>query len=84
MNDSGKQTRWLVALIMLTLVGWGLFHAIGATFGARPAGPNIFRGLIVLACSVGFLLFWIVALLLRARRLRRQKQDRDGERHPPR
>ena len=55
----------LIAGIMLALVGWGVFHAIGAwtlNYDAR-------RPLVVLACVFGFLGFWLAMLAARRRRL---------------
>ncbi|MBL9125240.1 MAG: hypothetical protein JNG90_16505 [Planctomycetaceae bacterium] len=57
-----------IALIMAAVLAWGIFHAIGAyTFNW-----NIYRPLMVLGCSLGFLGFWLLMLESRKRRLARR------------
>jgi len=51
--------------IMVALVVWGLFHAIGAWTLNHDAR----RALIVLACVAMFLGFWLALLASRRRRL---------------
>jgi len=62
-GDRGGLIRW----IMLAVLVWGLFLALGAyLFGGNlPA----LRALIIAGVVVAFLGFWIVALVLRQRRL---------------
>jgi len=62
-SDRGGLIRW----IMLAVLVWGLFLALGAyLFGGNlPA----LRALIIAGVVVAFLGFWIVALALRQRRL---------------
>ena len=58
-----------IALIMLAVLAWGIFHAIGAyTFNW-----NIYRPMMVIGCSLVFLGFWLVMLQSRKRRLQRRK-----------
>jgi len=74
MPESPHQTRWLLILIMVAIGGWGLFHAIGMLMGGAAAGG--LRALIVLACVLGFLGAWLVALAARARRVKRDQGKR--------
>lgn len=60
-----------IAIIMLAVLVWGIFHAIGAyTFNW-----NIYRPLMVLGCSLGFLGFWALMLHSRKRRLARRNES---------
>lgn len=67
-----RTLRW----IMLALVAWGIWLAVGAYWYRFDSGDQdpveavraVRRGLLVLGCTGAFLLFWIVALALRARR----------------
>lgn len=61
--------RILIQAIMVALLVWGGYLAIGAVRagGNHPA----LRGLIVLACSLFFIAFWWIALTVRQRRLSR-------------
>lgn len=53
-----------IRLIMLALLAWGVFHAVGAyRFNHNP-----WRGFVVLACSLVFLGFWGLLLAWRASR----------------
>jgi CHASE2 domain-containing sensor protein len=54
--------RW----IMMGIVAWGVFHAIGAW--RLNHDPR--RMLVVLGCVAAFLGFWAAMLSVRARRLR--------------
>lgn len=74
MPDSPHQTRWLLILIMAALVGWGLFHALGMLWKGDAAAA--LRALIVLACVLGFLGAWLLALAQRARRIKRNERKR--------
>ena len=56
--------------IMVALVVWGLFHAIGAWTLNHDAR----RSLVVLACVAMFLGFWLALLAARRRRLDREQK----------
>lgn len=59
--------------IMLGLLLWGGYLAIGAVwFGGTLA---LWRGLIVFACTLAFLGFWWLALLVREQSIRRQDES---------
>jgi hypothetical protein len=48
----------VIALLIVAVLAWGVFHAVGAyRFNHDPR-----RGLVVLACVGGFLGFWAVLL----------------------
>jgi len=65
--------RRIIQAIMVALLVWGGYLAIGAV---RAGGPRpALRGLVVLGCSLFFLGFWLIALAVRQRRLNRQRQD---------
>lgn len=55
----------LILGIMLAIVGWGVFHAIGA-WGLN---HDVRRPLVVLGCVLAFLGFWSLMLAVRRRRL---------------
>src|SRR5687768_15475924 len=65
-----------VPLMMAALLAWGLFLAAGTFLyrinqeGAAVEGSHlpIYRGLIVLGCTLGFLSLWGIAIALRKRR----------------
>lgn len=60
-DDRPKIIRWIV----LGIVAWGIFHAVGAwQFNHDPR-----RGVVVLVCVATFLGFWMTALAFRQRRL---------------
>ncbi len=57
--------RWIV----LAIVAWGIFHAIGAwQFNHNPL-----RGVVVLVCVAAFLGFWMTMLAVRQRRITKQR-----------
>jgi hypothetical protein len=59
--------------IMLGLLVWGGYLAIGAVrFGGTLA---LWRGLIVFACTLVFLGFWWLALLVRERSIHSQDES---------
>ena len=61
MSDYWK-TR-AIAFVVLGVLAWGLFHAVGAyRFNHDPR-----RAFVVLACVLGFLAFWGLLLWNRAR-----------------
>lgn len=56
------------ALIMVGVVAWGVFHAVGA----YRYNHDVRRALMVLGCVAAFLSFWGAMLWSRKRRLTRQ------------
>ena len=52
------QTRYLLSGIMLAVLGWGLFHAVGAV----GYNGNPWRGAVVMACSLAFVGLWWLLL----------------------
>ncbi len=62
----------LLRLIMVGIVAWGVFQAVGAWTLNHDAR----RPLIVLACVAAFLGFWLAMLAVRRRRLGRGIVDR--------
>jgi len=68
-----------IAIIMLAVLAWGVFHAVGA-FGYQEATFNwrVARPLVVIGCSLGFLGFWLLMLQSRRRRLEREKSRHDA------
>ena len=66
-----NQQKWVLLLIMAGVLGWGIFHAVGAyNLNHNPGRP-----LMVLGCVVAFLGFWAIMLASRARRLAGRKGD---------
>ena len=63
--------------IMVALLVWGGYLAIGAV----QSGGNhrSLRGLIVFGCVLAFLGFWLAALAVRQRRLRREAAEDELE-----
>lgn len=74
MKSQSHQAAYLLAGIIGALALWGIYLAIGSYLGWGNRDPNtqfdIRRGLIVIACMGGFLLFWGALLWNRNRRLR--------------
>jgi hypothetical protein len=64
--------RGWIALLVVGLAGWGLYHAVGAFL----FNHDVRRGLVVLACMSAFLVWWL--LLLRLRSKRRQRESTPG------
>ena len=63
----------IVAIIMVALLVWGGYLAIGAVrFGGSLAA---WRGFIVFACTLAFLGLWWVALTFRRRRAGEDDQE---------
>jgi predicted Na+-dependent transporter len=63
--------QYAILLIVVGVLGWGVFHAIGAyRFNHDPR-----RFVVVMACVLGFLAFWGAALASRRARLRREKNN---------
>ncbi len=54
--------RYAIPLIVLAVVGWGIFHAVGA----YQFNHNPLRGVVVMVCVAGYLGIWM--LLLRVRK----------------
>jgi hypothetical protein len=66
-QNSTKALPIIFIVIMVSVLGWGIFHAIGAyLFNHHPG-----RALMVLACVSAFLGFWGLMLWSRQRRLSR-------------
>jgi len=61
----------LVALIMVAVLAWGVFQAVGAYL----FNHNPWRPLMVMACVLGFLGFW--ALMLASRRARTSRHHEE-------
>lgn len=62
--------RRVLAMIMLAVLAWGVFHAVGA----YTLNYNPWRFVVVLGCSLGFLGFWL--LLLYGREQAGKRPDR--------
>ena len=58
MSDPPKSNRWIYALIIAGLVGWGLYHAVGAYL----FNHNPWRGVVVMACFALFIACWLLLL----------------------
>lgn len=59
-----RSPRFVIPLIVVGLVAWGVFHAVGAyRFNQNP-----WRGIVVLAFSGAFIGFWLLLLRSRSRR----------------
>ena len=63
----------LTLWIMLALLGWGGYLAVGAV--RAPGNLHTLRGLIIFGCTLAFLTFWWLALTFRARRMAAGKED---------
>jgi hypothetical protein len=63
--------------IMLALLAWGGYLAIGAI--RAPGNLHTLRGLIIFGCTLTFLGFWWVALVLRSRRMRLNEEAGDEQ-----
>ncbi len=72
MASQSKNAGYLLAMVIAALAVWGIYLAIGSYLGLADGtrGFDIRRGLIVIACMGGFLLFWGALLWNRQRRLR--------------
>ncbi|MHC2069087.1 hypothetical protein ACYFX5_16575 [Bremerella sp. T1] len=72
MASQSKNAGYLLAVVIAALAVWGIYLAIGSYLGLADGtrGFDIRRGLIVIACMGGFLLFWGALLWNRQRRLR--------------
>jgi hypothetical protein len=56
--------------IMLAVLIWGLYHAVGAYL----LNHNPWRGVMVMGCSLAFLAFW--GIMLNARRTRLERSGK--------
>ncbi len=61
MPGSLASNRYLIGGIMLAVLAWGVFHAVGA-WGLN---GNPWRAVVVVACSAGFIGFWWLMLNIR-------------------
>ena len=71
MNDppTGPDSVSIIRWVVLGVLAWGLFHAVGAwRFNNNPL-----RAVVVLACVLGFLGFWLTMLAVRQRRLSQRR-----------
>ncbi|GAA4431701.1 hypothetical protein [Bremerella cremea] len=70
MATHSKQTLYLLGGIIAALAVWGIYLAIGSYLGMGEGtrAYDIRRGLMVIACMGGFLLFWGALLWNRNRR----------------
>jgi len=67
-SNSTKPLILAIGLIMVSVLGWGIFHAVGAYLYNHHMG----RPLMVVGCVMAFLAFWSVMLWSRSRRLERR------------
>lgn len=72
-------TKNAITIIMLGVLAWGLFHAVGAYWNYT-TNSNPWRFVVVLGFVLAFLLFWLLMLSARSRRLARN----EAQREPPR
>jgi len=78
-QQPGAAQGHLIRWIMVAVLAWGLFLAIGAVlFGGN---LPLLRGLIIVGTVTAFLGFWLAALAFRQRRLA-QGRAADDERQP--
>jgi hypothetical protein len=65
----GPDTVRIIRWVVLGVLAWGIFHALGAwRFNNNPL-----RAVVVLACVLGFLGFWLTMLAVRQRRLSQRR-----------
>jgi hypothetical protein len=64
--------RWAFALIMVAVLAWGIFHAVGA----YRYNHNPLRAVMVLVCVAAYLGFWGAMLASRRARLARQSKEK--------
>ncbi len=58
----------LIWLLILAVLAWGIYHAIGAYL----LNHNPYRALVVMVCVGGYLAFWMLLLRRRASRVGRR------------
>jgi protein-S-isoprenylcysteine O-methyltransferase Ste14 len=66
----------VISLIVLSVLAWGVFHAVGA----YTLNHNPWRAVMVVGCVAAFLGFWGAMLASRRARLRRAEQSRQPSR----
>jgi hypothetical protein len=72
MTNPNKEQQLVVRWIVLAIMAWGIYHAIGAyRLNHHPMRP-----VMVLVCVGGFLGWWL--LLLKFRRAKLAKKDKEG------
>jgi hypothetical protein len=64
----GSSTQWIVPALIVGLILWGAFIAVGAYLGGERFGYDPKRGLVVAVSVLAFLAFWGVLLYARSRR----------------
>jgi hypothetical protein len=80
LNRPAEKSRF-IPLLMLALLAWGAMLALGTfLYRINQAGEAVqagnlpmYRGLIVLACTLGFLGLWLAALASRRKRETRKQ-----------
>jgi membrane protein DedA with SNARE-associated domain len=79
LSGDEPQRKALLAAVMGGLAAWGGLLSVGAYLGLDAQTPSydIRRLLVVAGVTAGILAFWGAALLARARRLRRKKEERE-------
>ncbi len=77
-SDSLKIQKIVLAILTVSLLAWGSFHAIGAYyggFGEENLQHDFRRSLVVLACMAAFLgIWWILILTRKPRNPRTDRQ----------
>ena len=79
-----RPIRWL----MLALMVWGVYLALGTSRFARDFSDSVWKGAIVLGCVVAFLGLWTAVLANKRRhlasdRVDESEQSEHGREHPP-
>ena len=69
-------SRSLIVLIILGVLAWGVFHAVGSYYGGAQLAPSLRRAAVVLGFTVAFLGFWLLMLRNRTTRLRDDAEAR--------
>ena len=67
-----KTNPLILLIVAVALLGWGVFHAVGA---ARKPGGTL-QAVLVIGCMVAFVGFWGTMLWSRSKRLQRQAARR--------
>lgn len=70
-SPTSTDTRFIILGIMVAVLVWGLILALGAFLTEL----NLVKAGIVAGCVLVFLVSWLLALALRARRQRKNKQS---------
>ena len=74
MKNVAAKPKFLIPSIMVAILVWGGYLAIGA-FQDKGNHANL-RGLIVFGCTLGFLALWLGALSARKRRIEREAEEK--------